>query len=258
MDDLTRRITLDRLVDGGRASGPRPIQIYLPAGYHQSDERYPTLYFLDGGGVFSYRRMDMLQVDLAYDDLIAQDKIRPAIIVAVFNHAAGSAQDGRIKDLSPTASPERPGSGGLPGFYRYISEVLKPWIDANYRTLPEPASTGIAGASLGGLAAFVMAHEHPETFGMAGCMSSAFYWHGEYAIGLARRRGDKRPVRYWLDGGGGEMIVWRLAAEVYESLARRGWIPGDDLAAFYDYPAYHDQAGLRGRMRDMLQFLLRM
>jgi hypothetical protein len=156
-----------------------------------------------------------------------------------------------MKDLRPAVEGE---SGGLEGYYRFIAERLKPYIDAHYRTQPEAAFTGIAGYSLGGSAAFWMAYTHPETFGMAGCMS----WDHEYARQPLRDdKGGKKAVRFWLDGGGGEYETWLNAVQVCHLLEQKGWRLGDDLAAYFDYHADHRfEAGAR-RMRQMLYFLLR-
>ena len=253
-----RHVILRDFDDGGLTAGRRFIYLYLPEGYAESEAHYPVVYFNDGENTFSGGRARM-DVDLAYDSLIEDGLIQPAIFVGIGIIDVA----GRFMDFTPTVRgcqyPVRPPGGGLHGYYRFLSERLKPYIDAHYRTKPEPASTGIAGYSLGGLAAFLMAYEHPETFGMAGCMSSSLAWDDDYALRMVQDdTGGKKPVRFWLDGGGsGEYHVWQITARAYGLLEQRGWQAGDDLAAYFDYPAGHLFPAAAGRMRQMLYFLLR-
>jgi len=258
-----RLITIDSYDDGGLSSGVRKIQIYLPADYERNEVRYPVLYFTDGGSVFSANRPDMLVVDKVLDELVEKSAVVPAIIVAIFN----SSVEGRVKDLSPFADSGYTGhssgiggeGGGLDGFYRMIVECLKPSIDGQFRTDPGPEATGIIGISLGGLAAFTLAYDHPETFGMAGCLSSSFWWADRFTI---RRVVDdagkpKTRVRFWIDGGGGEYGMWQDAHAMSMALERRGWILGEDLGLYFDYKGDHDWPAFAARIPDVLRFLLR-
>jgi predicted alpha/beta superfamily hydrolase len=251
---FSRRDCLEKFDDGGLTTGPRNIFIYLPDGYDTSPDRYAVMYFNDGGNMLSGpgARMD---VDLAHDRLVNDGLIEPTIFVGLGIINVPS----RIKALTPTADDGKEGAGGgLHGYYRFISERLKPYIDSHYRTKTEPASTGIAGYSLGGLAAFLLAYEHPETFGMAGCMSSSLYWDHEYAFSLVKSdSGRKMPIRFWLDCEGGAYDGWPQAVRIYSLLEQRGWHAGDDLAAYFDYPEDHRFEAGAARMRDMLYFLLR-
>jgi pimeloyl-ACP methyl ester carboxylesterase len=65
--------------------------------------------------------------------------------------------------------------GGVLDYNRYLSAILKPWIDSNYRTRPEPEHTSIVGASFGGLAAFHLALVSPANFGAAYCLSPSLW-----------------------------------------------------------------------------------
>ncbi|MGC4043429.1 MAG: alpha/beta hydrolase-fold protein [Armatimonas sp.] len=252
-----RRVVLENFDDAGLTAGARDIHILLPDGYDQSDHYYPVVYFNDGQAVFSgtvvlpgTSERRGLEVDLTYDTLIQDDLIDPAILVAIH-----FVKPGRIEDMTPAES-----GGNLDGYYRFVSERLKPYIDSHYRTRPEPASTGIIGISLGGLAAFLMAYFHPDTFGLAGCMSSSLWYGNRCALKMLREdEGSKKAVRFWLDAGGtgGEYSMWVDNVRVCERLEQLGWRFGDDLAAHFDYAAAHVMAAWRERMRPMLYFLLR-
>jgi predicted alpha/beta superfamily hydrolase len=252
-----RLITLENFDDGGLTSGSRDISIYLPDGYDKCEDHFPVIYFNDGQCMLKKDGRNSLDINIAYDQLILDGLIKPAIFVGI-----SSLWPTRAYDLTPTAHKpdlQRLGGGGLGGYYKFISELLKPTIDKHYRTKPEPAYTGIAGFSLGGSAAFTMAYVHSETFGMAGCMSPSLCWDQEYALNLVKNdEGNKKEVRFWLDAGGGEYDpMWLDAARAYKLLEQHGWIPGDDLAAYFDYAADHSFVDGGRRMREMLHFLLR-
>jgi enterochelin esterase-like enzyme len=223
--------------------------VYLPHDYDNGDERYCVVYLNDGQawltGVWDGPQ---LQCDLTYDALFAAGLVKAAIFVAI-----DFRREGRIRDLTPAED----GEGNLEGYSRFVSERLKPYIDARFRTNPDPASTAIVGISMGGLASFLMAHRHPETFGMAACMSPSF-WHGDRcAIELLRsdRRG-KQTVRFWMDAGGSEYGAWRDIRDVTSILEQRGWTNGQELAAHFDYTGEHAIPAWRDRIWRTLYFLL--
>ena len=114
----SRLIHLENFDDRGLSTGPRRIEICLPDGYDQTDEPYPVIYFNDGGNVFS-RPGDTMSVDKAYDGLIADGLIHAAIFVGI----GRSSIPDRLISMTPTNDR---GGGGLGGYFRFISEVLKP------------------------------------------------------------------------------------------------------------------------------------
>ena len=178
------------------------------------------------------------------------------IIIGIFNHP-----DRRTIDLTPTVGEGDNGGwgpgGGLEGYYKFIAERLKPYIDTNFRTKTGPQYTGIAGSSFGGLAAFIMAYEHPETFGLAGCMSTSFWWDNEVELkAIEKGTGPKKDIKIWLDAGLNEYEMWTPTERAYAILEAKGWRLGDDLACYLDYNGSHDDASWNGRTRSMLYFLL--
>jgi predicted alpha/beta superfamily hydrolase len=66
-------------------------------------------------------------------------------------------------------------AGGTPlsGLYlKFITEELKPFVDAKYRTLPDQPNTFIMGSSMGGLISLYALIEYPDIFSGAGCLST--------------------------------------------------------------------------------------
>lgn len=253
-----RLVVHENFSDGGTFTGPKTVRIYLPPGYHGTDERYRVLYFFDGWLVFSkYPNTEiydtMLDVDKFHDELVAEGLIHPAILVAVDR---GAFSDRRYELTPPLRSGPSETEGGLEENYRFITTYLKPHVDTAYRTLAEPEFTGVAGRSFGGIAAFYLAYSHPETFGLAGCMSVSFGWDEQafYKEVLASD-GPKSGTRFWIQDG--TYDSWGSSILAAQTLKRRGWVEGDDLAYFHVHWGRHGQKAWNYQMRQMLHFLLR-
>lgn len=65
------------------------------------------------------------------------------------------------------------GAGGNPKWETYHISQLLPWVDQNFRTIPERSQRAIAGLSMGGFGALSYASRHPDLFGSAASFSGA-------------------------------------------------------------------------------------
>ena len=148
----------------------RTIRIYLPAGYYQSNKKYPVIYMTDGQNIFKSDAdiKDTWAVDSTLRSLPAE---KQCIVVGI-DHAGKD----RITEYNPYNSTYGKGDGLA--YTHFIVETLKPYIDKNYRTKKDAKYTAIAGSSMGSLLAMYAATEYPDSFGNAGIFSPAF-WIGE-------------------------------------------------------------------------------
>jgi len=160
----------------------RDVVIWLPPGY-DGRRRHAVLYMHDGRNLFdpaSGMGHGPWAVDTHLAALSAAERVRPTIVVAIDNSAAG-----RWRDYAPSvaveALPDRLKArveefgGGPPvsdGYVRFLVEELKPFIDAHYRTRPERNSTFLMGSSMGGLISLYALCRQPAVFGAAGCVST--------------------------------------------------------------------------------------
>lgn len=126
----------------------RSIHVYLPPSYHQESRRYPVLYYipqgalsLEDGQFVSLLEEAFKRGDLDEMILVTGDFDTPGAI----NFFGNGSTTGRWLD--------------------HIKVELVAFVDANYRTLAQPASRGIGGHFLGGYVAMKLAMFHPETFG---------------------------------------------------------------------------------------------
>jgi enterochelin esterase family protein len=158
--------------------------IYTPPGYDSSIERYPVLYLQHGAGEDETGWYAQGRVNFIMDNLIAQGRARPMIIV--MENGGGSALFARSglrpatrPTTAPTAASAGPGRAGPgPGMFNnkfgeiLLTEVI-PLIDANYRTIPDRDHRAMAGLSMGGGQTLTIGLAHLETFSAFGVFSGA-------------------------------------------------------------------------------------
>jgi predicted alpha/beta superfamily hydrolase len=223
--------------DGSRRHACR---VYLPPGYGENTlQRYPVAYMQDGQNLFFPEEAFQGQtwrVRETLERLTMMNQATEMIVVGV------QPRD-RMADYT------RP---GYESYGRFLAEDLKPRVDAEYRTLPEASSTAVIGSSLGGVAAFYLAWEHPTSFGMAACLSSTFGHQDDLRERVAAE--PRRDIRLYLDSGYPKdnfEVTKQLAATLFE----RGWRLGTDLLYLAFPEAAHREAAWATRLHIPFQFL---
>ena len=144
--------------------------VYTPPDYDKDlTRRYPVLYLQHGGGEDETGWGSQGKAGLILDNLLAEGRAKPFIIVMANSYVPGSAgaQGGRPAATSPpgsgaaaastNAAPARgvAGPGGrrfdFTAFQRVLVEDLIPFIDANFRTFTDQPNRAMAGLSMGGM-----------------------------------------------------------------------------------------------------------
>ena len=146
--------------------------VYTPAEYDSNPgKRYPVLYLQHGGGENEYGWPQQGRTAQIMDNLIAEGKAVPFIIV--MDNGTWTMP----RPAAPAPQGERPRGGfSLPsnwadGIANTFLKDLIPMIDANFRTLADPAHRAMAGLSMGGMQTKAIAFPHPEVFGSIGIFS---------------------------------------------------------------------------------------
>jgi predicted alpha/beta superfamily hydrolase/glycosidase len=176
----------------------RTLRVYLPPSYGQGERRYPVIYMHDGQNLFDEATSYAGEwgVDEAMNRLAAERGFE-AIVVGIDNGG-----DKRMTELNPWSNT-RFGTGEGEAYVSFIVNVVKPYIDATYRTQPGRETTAVMGSSMGGLISDYAIHRHPQVFGKAGVFSPS-YWIAPEAYAYASQHPLPADARVYLYMGGRE------------------------------------------------------
>jgi enterochelin esterase-like enzyme len=232
----------------------RDIIVYLPPGYDEEPaRRFPVLYMHDGQNLFdratAFGGVDW-NVRGAADQLIEAGAIQPLVIVGIYN--AGKS---RINEYTPTKSAKL-GGGRADRYAKFLLQELMPFIESEYRVSKDPAVTGVAGSSLGGLVSLYIGLQNSRLFGKIAALSPSLWWDQRSIFRFAERINPQPRPRIWLDIGTREGP--RIVPEVErfrDILVRKGWRPGEDLQYERVEGAEHNEAAWSARVAPFLQFL---
>ena len=174
----------------------RRIWIYLPPDYDETAKNYPVLYMHDGQNLFDQVTAFLIEweVDETLNDLAAEGYQVP-VVVGIDNGGIH-----RIDELTPWYNNEYGGGQGDEYMF-FIVETLKPYIDANYRTLPGRANTGIIGSSLGGLITTYGALKYQGIFSKAGSFSPAYWINNDSIWDFVSKSGMQDEIRFYQNIG---------------------------------------------------------
>jgi predicted alpha/beta superfamily hydrolase len=241
----------------------RDITVYLPDAYlSEPDRRFPVFYLHDGQNVFdgrtSYIPDHTWCATTTADELVAENKIQPVILVGIAN--AGFK---RLEEYTPTRDPKMGGGAG-DRYGKLLVEELKPLIDKTFRTLPGPENTALGGSSLGGLISLALGLEYPLIFGKLAVMSPSVWWNQRSILNLVSEyKPDKAAPhpRIWLDMGTAEGLRHLRDTDLlHRRLQMRGWkdasaTSNPDLHYLRVEGALHTEDSWAARFDQTLEFL---
>jgi enterochelin esterase-like enzyme len=133
--------------------------VYTPPDYGKDlDKRYPVLYLQHGWGENEYGWPNQGKANLIMDNLIAEGKAKPFIIVMTY----GMTNDVKIGGLR---------NFDIKPFQTVLIDELIPYIDTNFRTLTDQSNRAMAGLSMGGFETKLITLENLDTFSSIGLFS---------------------------------------------------------------------------------------
>ena len=183
----------------------RTLRLYLPPSYETSpDKRYPVIYMHDAQNLFDEATSSYGHewgVDEAMD-AFARTRGLEAIVVGI-DHGG----DERIHELSPWSNPRIDPPLGAQ-YMAFVVDVVKPFVDAHYRTRPGRADTAMIGSSLGGLVTHYALLRYPQVFGKAAIFSPSYWISNEaYAQTAAHPWPADTRVYFYIGGREGDESV---------------------------------------------------
>lgn len=181
----------------------RRMTIYTPPGYEATKKNYPVLYLLHGMGGDEEAWVTLGRTAQVLDNLIAQGKARPMIVVMPNGNAIQEAAPGESSLGFYKPSFELPKT--MEGSFELAFPDIVKFMDAHYRTIKSKAGRAIAGLSMGGFHALHISKQYPELFDYIGLFSAAImpdknvsspvYDHWEEKLKL---QFSKKPKLYWI------------------------------------------------------------
>ena len=204
-------------------SADRGVTVYLPPGYDNPGQRYPVLYLLHGYTATNQmwrgtQYISGLFIGRIADDLIAEGQMQPMILV--------------MPDAENTYWGSWYANSSVTGNWEdFIVRDLVAYIDDAYRTLPQPASRGIAGHSMGGHGAMKLAIKHPEVYSVVYAMSAAAIAMDVFITGA---QDNIIKAQTWDAFGSKDFDNWLVKINIASAAA---FSPNPDSAPFMaDFP----------------------
>ena len=181
----------------------RRMTVYTPAGYEKNTKtKYPVLYLLHGSGGDEDAWADLGRAVQILDNLIAEGKAEPMILVmpngVYFNQAAPGVA---VNMFQPTMTNSR--SQSTVEVEESFPDIVK-YIEANYRVKKEKNSRAVAGLSMGGRQSAALARKHPAMFGYVGMFSGVVPPEIDEATGRDKTLDAMfaaKPKLYWIACG---------------------------------------------------------
>jgi enterochelin esterase family protein len=163
----------------------RGVYIYVPPDYYtQPGKRFPVLYLWHGGGGAEQDWSRDGRAGVILDNLIAQKKAAPMLIVMP-NNVPGTPAPGVTANAAPP-TPTGAGGANYPLLKRELLEEIIPFVAKRYRTLENRESRAIAGLSAGGGTTMNVGPSSLDTFAWIGEFSSGIFGgvagYGEFDI----------------------------------------------------------------------------
>ncbi len=190
------------------------VVVYLPPSYDQSSARYPVAYYLHGWSGDETNWVKAGRIATSMDTLVARG-MREMIVVMPDGDDAWWMTSEMLPDMAGCLRTV-PNYAGDPNTYcvpwphydDYVNYDVVRWVDATFRTKADRAHRGIAGLSMGGYGAMLLALQYPETFGAA-VSHSGVVWPLEWApVGVLKRPAgtpDSTWTRIWGNAVGPSM-----------------------------------------------------
>lgn len=199
----------------------RRMTVYTPAGYETSGKRYPVLYLLHGMGGDEEAWISLGRTAQILDNLIAQGKAKPMIVVMPNGNASQEAAPGESSRGMVPPTMQLPKT--MEGSYEQAFPEIVKFIDKNYRTIKSKSGRAIAGLSMGGFHSLHISKQYPDMFNYIGLFSAAIMPNKEVSSPIYENMGgklkvqfDKNPALYWIAIGKTDFLY--KANEEYRKL----------------------------------------
>ncbi|MCC9065783.1 alpha/beta hydrolase-fold protein [Flavobacterium piscisymbiosum] len=138
----------------------REMYVYTPPGYENTNEKYPVLYLLHGGGEDQTGWASQGKANLILDNLIANNKAKPMVIVMLDGNMTGNAGFNE---------------NALKAFESELKTEAIPFVESNFKVAKDAKNRALAGLSMGGLQTLYTGIKNWDLFSSIGVFSSGWW-----------------------------------------------------------------------------------
>ena len=183
----------------------RRITVYTPAGYEHGKDSYPVLYLLHGAGGDEEAWMTLGRTSQIFDNLIAQGKACPMLVVMTNGNAWQQAAPGEAADGMPQPAMRMAGDRPTASFEESFGDVIK-YVESNYRVIKKKEARAVAGLSMGGGHSFNISRTYPNTFDYVGLFSAAARIGDKAVEESLKKQRDNGFKLYWIACGDADFL----------------------------------------------------
>ncbi len=202
------------------------ITILLPPDYNLTNNYYPTVYFKDGSDY-----LNLCSAKNILTNLTDSNKIKN--VIAVF--------------ITPTNRNDEYAYNSRFLYAKAFVEEIVPFIDANYRTIPNKYERLIVGDSFGGNISALIAYTYPDVIANCGLHSGAF-WPNNFEVYNMIAGGVKKDLKFYAVWGTYESLFINMRSFI-DSLSYKGYSFG-----YEELPQGHSWGLWRSTLDDILTY----
>jgi len=250
----------------------RAAVVYTPPGYEKGSTKYPVLYLQHGWGENETSWGIQGKANLIMDNLIAEGKIKPFIVVMTYGmtntgmplgggrRPAGPPPGGAAPAARPAGTPAGGGMGaagvvatgvsagqptGTGAFETVLVDELVPYVDSHFRTIANRDGRAMAGLSMGGFETHTITLDKPDVFAYWGLLSG-----GDYKV--AELTGKTKPKLMFISYGSKEGASGNMP-KVESDLKAAGY----NAATYVSPGTAHEFLTWRRSLREMAPLLFK-
>lgn len=187
VNDVAHGTVARRWYDSPTLKEQRRITIYTPPGYENGNQTYPVFYLLHGSGGDEEAWIALGRTAQIMDNLIAQGKAKPMIVVMPNGHTQNAAAPGESSRhyLPAMGGGQREAVASMEDSFE---DIIK-FVESNYRVKKNKANRAVAGLSMGGMHSAAISAQYPNTFDYVGVFSAP-------PIATMMARGNEDAAKY--------------------------------------------------------------
>jgi enterochelin esterase family protein len=193
----------------------RRMYVYTPPGYEKGKEKYPVLYLLHGGGGDEDGWISRGRANYIIDNLIASKEAVPMIVVITNGNP-----DAVAAPLDKPLNTNLKDAGGIGSMAsgRFEESLVKdvvPFIEKNYRVVPDADHRALSGFSMGGYQTQNITNNNPGMFNYIGVMSMGLFsafgnnnsgYNKEKHVAQLKALIASNPKLYWIGIGKNDFL----------------------------------------------------